>query len=174
MRSATCDPPGIGWPARAARPADRCRFFGCMTPPRVSSRWAVAAAAPVWRCSTRRTRMSTTSSPPRPTHPASSRISTCRSASPTRSCAPSNAAPRTAWSIREPARPLRGFLPQSCSTSSAEQRMHAEIPGWCSWTPSIGPTRCLGEVESRRPTRAGRFRCCRTSRATSARSTSHG
>jgi hypothetical protein len=38
--SATCDPPGIGWPARAARPADRCRFFGCTTLPPALSRLA--------------------------------------------------------------------------------------------------------------------------------------
>ena len=48
-RSASCDPQGIGSPAPAAPPADRCRFCGCMTSPRVSSRWAVAASAPVRR-----------------------------------------------------------------------------------------------------------------------------
>ena len=61
-----------------------------------SSRWAGIAGARAWRCSRCRTRTSTTSSPPKPNHPANSRISTCRSVSPTRSCAPSNATARTA------------------------------------------------------------------------------
>lgn len=71
-------PAGIGWPPRAARPADRCRFYGCMTVPRVWSPWAVAGVAPVWLCLMCRTRISVISSPPRPNPPASSRISTYR------------------------------------------------------------------------------------------------
>ena len=94
--SATCDPPGIECPLRAAPRAARIRFFGCSTPRRMWSRSVVVAAAHAWRCSTRHTPISMTSSPPKPKDAASFRISTCRSASPTRSCAPSNAAAHTA------------------------------------------------------------------------------
>ncbi|OOK65676.1 ribonucleotide reductase, all-alpha domain protein [Mycobacterium kansasii] len=164
-------PPGTGWPAPAARPAARCRSCASTTPPQMSSRWAVDAAAPAWRCSTRRTPIFATSSAPRPNQPVISPISTCRSASATRSCAPSNAAARTDWSTRVPARPSHGCRRPNCSTRSAKPRTPAATPDWCFSTRSIAPIRCRHAAGSRRPTRVARCRCCRTSPATSARST---